>query len=616
MQPGTDIIAPEIARTIPGLFLERVRRTPHACAYRQFNAGKSQFEEVTWEEMSRLASRWQSALRSEGLVAGDRVAIMLKNCLEWVLFDLAALGLDMITVPLFANDRPENFAYILKETEARFLLIEGEEQWQQILQVNDRLAGVERIVTLQPIRHPNSYADDNRGRAAADTEQDRRLSGLAAWLPEKNGEYIALHRESTKTATIVFTSGTTGIPKGVMLSHANILENAFACLQREAIYPNDLFLSFLPLSHTFERTVGYYLPMMAGACVAYARSIDKLSEDLRMLRPTVLNSVPRIYERIHKKVISSLDDKPALFRNLFCMAVNTGWKRFLHLQGRFRWSPAFLLWPLLSRIVASRLRSGFGGRLRLSISGGASLAFPVMRVFIGLGLNLLQGYGLTETGPVISVNTTQDNIPTSVGQSIPGVETAIAANGELLVKGPSVMLGYWRNEAATQAVIDGEGWFHTGDLAKIDELGHITIAGRLKEIIVLSTGEKVPPEDLECAIAVDPLFEQVMVVGEGRPYLAALVVLNRVQWTKLAAGHGIDSDSPEPPCGKAVETILLAKIAQRITRFPGYAQIRRVCATFTPWGIEEGLITATLKLRRREMSARFVREVESLFEGH
>jgi long-chain acyl-CoA synthetase len=254
--------------------------------------------------------------------------------------------------------------------------------------------------------------------------------------------------------------------------------------------------------------------------------------------------------------------------------------------------------------------------LRLSISGGAPLALPVMRVFIGLGLNILQGYGLTETSPVISFNTTHDNVPASVGRSIPGVETAMAANGELLVMGPNVMLGYWRNKAATQAVLDGEGWFHTGDLAKIDELGHITIAGRLKEIIVLSTGEKVPPEDLECAIVVDPLFEQVMVVGEGRPYLAALVVLNRARWTKLAASHAMDPDRPEPPSGKAVETILLAKIARRIARFPGYAQIRRVCATFAPWGIEEGLITATLKLRRKEMLAKFEREVESLFIGH
>ena len=616
MQPGTDIITPQIAKTIPRLFLERVRRTPHACAYRQFNAAKSHFEEVTWEEMSRLASRWQSALRREGLIAGDRVAIMLKNCLEWVLFDLAALGLDMITVPLFANDRPENFAYILKETGARLLLIEGEEPWLRIGQVKDRLPGVERIITLQPICHLNSHPDDNRGPAVANMAQDPRLSELAAWLPEKNGEYMAGHPESTELATIVYTSGTTGIAKGVMLSHANILENAFACLQREAIYPNDLFLSFLPLSHTFERTVGYYLPMMAGACVAYARSIDKLSEDLRMLQPTVLNSVPRIYERIHKKVISGLDDKTALFRHLFCLAVNTGWKRFLHRQGRIRWSPALLLWPLLNGIVASRLRSGFGGRLRLSISGGAPLALPVMRVFIGLGLNILQGYGLTETSPVISFNTTHDNVPASVGRSIPGVETAMAANGELLVMGPNVMLGYWRNKAATQAVLDGEGWFHTGDLAKIDELGHITIAGRLKEIIVLSTGEKVPPEDLECAIAVDPLFEQVMVVGEGRSYLAALVVLNRARWTKLAASHAMDSDRPEPPTGKAVETILLAKIARRIARFPGYAQIRRVCATFAPWGIEEGLITATLKLRRKEMLVKFEREVESLFIGH
>ena len=401
-----------------------------------------------------------------------------------------------------------------------------------------------------------------------------------------------------------------------MLSHGNILENAFACLQREPVYPDDLFLSFLPLSHTFERTVGYYIPMMAGACVAYVRSIDKLSEDLLEVRPTVLISVPRIYERIHKKIEESLAKKPTLIRHLFHLTVHTGWQRFLYLQGRRKWTPLFLLWPVLNRVVAQRMTSGLGGRLRLSISGGAPLAFTIARVFIGLGLNLLQGYGMTETSPVISVNTTEDNIPTTVGCPLPGVESSIAADGELLVRGQSVMLGYWRNGRATEAAIDPGGYFHTGDLARKDDGGHLTIVGRIKEILVLSTGEKISPGDLELAIAVNPLFEQVMVVGEGRPYLAALVVLNRRQWESLAAEHGIDFDRAGLLEDEKVERILLSEIARKILHFPGYAQIRRVHASFAPWSAKEGLITHTLKLRRKELLARFNQEVESLFKGH
>jgi len=257
-----------------------------------------------------------------------------------------------------------------------------------------------------------------------------------------------------------------------------------------------------------------------------------------------------------------------------------------------------------------------GGRLRLSISGGAPLALPVVKVFIGLGLNLLQGYGLTETSPVISVNTSDDNVPATVGRLLPGVEAAIASNGELLVRGPNIMLAYWHNREATDAAIDTDGYFHTGDMARIDESGHLTIAGRLKEILVLSTGEKVPTADIELAITVNPLFEQVLIVGEGRPYLAALVVLNPLQWKRIAANNGIASEGLDLAADRRVEAILLSEISQRITRFPGYVQIRRVHATLSPWGIQDGLITATLKLRRKELLARFEQEVNLLFEGH
>jgi long-chain acyl-CoA synthetase len=601
MTPTTDIIDPQTAGTLPGLFRERVRRSPQSCAYRRFTPEERCCREVSWEEVHRLAGRWQAALRREGLEPGDRVAVMLKNCLEWVLFDLAALGLGLVTVPLFVDDRAENFAFILKETGARFLLIEGIEQWRRIEEVGDRLAGIERIVTLERV---------------CEKDCDLRLAELEAWLPETNGEYAVRECAPAELATIVYTSGTTGNPKGVMLSHGNILANAYAGLQLEAVYPDDLFLSFLPLSHSFERTVGYYTPMMAGAAVAHVRSIDKLPEDLVAVRPTVLASVPRIYERVHKKIMVGLDEKPALVRYLFYLAVKTGWQRFLHRQGRAGWHPLFLLWPLLKRAVADRVMTGLGGRVRLAISGGAPLSPSIARVFIGLGLNLLQGYGLTETSPVISVNTSEDNLPATVGRPYPGVEVKCADNEELLVRGPTVMLGYWQNDAATKAAIDRDGWFHTGDLARIDASGHITITSRLKEIIVLSTGEKVPPEDLELAITVNPLFEQAMVVGEGKPYLAVLVVLNDRQWTKLAGRLGISPERTDLVTDDRVEQALLAEITRRIARFPGYAQVRRVHATLTLWTVQEGLITATLKLRRKELLARFGREIEVLYAGH
>jgi len=617
MPHSTDIINPTTAGTLAGLFLERVRRTPQACAYRRFNPIAQRFEEISWEETLRLAARWQEGLAKEDLHLGDRIAVMLRNRLEWVLFDLAALGLGLVTVPLFAEDRAENASFILKETGCRLILMESESQWQLLCAASDCLPAIDRILVL-PSPHPSDFehAIESGSKPSEPHIHDPRIVSLEEWLPVSDSTYRVDVQDAGALATIVYTSGTTGPPKGVMLSHSNILENAFACILRETIYPDDVMLSFLPLSHTFERTTGYYIPMMAGASVAHARSVDKLAEDMLEIRPTILVSVPRIYERIHAKIAAGLEQKPAWMRLLFRLAASVGWRRFLYLQKRALWTPLLLLQPLLKRLVARRLMAGFGGRLRLSISGGAALAFPIMRMFIGMGLNLLQGYGLTETSPVIAFNSVSDNMPETVGRLLPGMDAVIAENGELRVRGPNVMLGYWHNEEATRAAIDSGGYFHTGDVARMDSSGHLCIAGRIKDILVLSNGEKIPPGDLEQAIGMNPLFEQAMIVGEGRPYLAALVVLNRLRWDKLAVRMGIDGNRRDYLDSVPVKQILLDEISYLMHRFPGYAQIRRVHASLDLWSVQEGLITATLKLRRENILKRFQREVELLFEGH
>jgi long-chain acyl-CoA synthetase len=580
--------------------------------------------------MSRLAARWQASLEREGLNPGDRVAVILSNCLEWALFDLAALGLGLVTVPLFASDRPSSILSILKDTSAKLVLVQDWSAWLSLDEADDQLTELKKIVAASPngdennllqrsCSHPGEDCAENCEYEGALIKAGKRpgAAALAEWLAEDGGEYTAGSWKPADLATIVYTSGATGMPKGVMLSHANILENAFACLQRIIVYSEDLFLSFLPLSHTFERTVGYYIPMMAGACVAYVRSIEKLSEDFLEVRPTVLISVPRIYERIHKKIFKELENRTIFSRSLFRLTVYIGWRRFLHLQGRLKWNPLFLSWPVLERAIAKRLTNAFGGRLRLSISGGAPIAFPVARILIALGLNLLQGYGMTETSPVVSVNTPNCNDPVTAGRPLPGIETSIAANGELLVRGPNVMLGYWQNREATGAAIDSRGWLHTGDVAEMDGEGRLKIVGRIKEIIVLSTGEKISPGDLELAIAANPLFEQVMVVGEGRPYMAALVVLSSLEWERLGADKNLTSDRREQLLSdKGVEHILLSEIARMTQHFPEYAQIRRVHASFHPWRIRDGLITSTLKLRRKELLERFKTEVDSLYDGH
>ncbi len=591
-----DLIPPQDAQTLSGLFAERIKRSPAKTAYRYYQESSQRWLDCSWQETGQRAALWQQAMRNDRLQAGDRVAVMLKNCLEWALFDLAATGLGLVTVPLYVNDRPENFTYILQSTGARLLLTDGLEQWQRIEEVGDKLDNIERIVTLQTV---------------CEVDCDPRLRRLDQWLPKQaEQDYCSAPQDPHALATIVFTSGTTGPPKGVMLSHDNILQNAAAGLKRVTVYSDDQLLSFLPLSHMFERTAGYYISIMAGACVAFVRSIDLLAEDLLSIKPTILVTVPRIFERIYNKMTLKLADESWLARKIFQLAVASGWHHFQYHRNREPWAIQLLIWPLLKMIVGRKLEQRLGGRLRLAISGGAPLSTPIAQTFIGLGVTILQGYGLTETSPIIAVNTLKDNQPLSVGRPLPGVRVKIGADHELLVKGPNLMLGYWQLD---KTIIDADGWLHTGDQARIDRKGRIHIIGRTKEIIVLSSGEKVPPEDLQLAIATDPLFEQVLVIGENRPSLAAVVVVNPSQWKTLAAKLGLDPADQDQLNSPPAKQALLEKIAYRLKEFPGYAKIHRVHATLTPWNIDSGLITATLKVRREPLIEQFKDEIDALY---
>jgi len=596
----SDFITADTAGTLAGLFRERVKRSPNKIAYRQFDQNTEQWCDTSWQEMATEVARWQAALANEGLQHGDRVAVLLRNCKEWVTFDQAALGCGLVIVPLYTDDRPESAAYILNHSGAKVLLLQGEEQWQGLLTVHDQLDKLVRIITLEPVTVP---------------EGESRVSTVADWLPQSGGELRTDDGDSGELATIVYTSGTTGRPKGVMLSHWNILFDSDSALEIVQMYADDLLISFLPLSHTFERTVGYYIPMMVGATIAYARSIPELGEDLQTIKPTLMISVPRIYERVYNKIQAGLAEKSPLATKLFNLAVDTGWKRFLHRQGRGAWHPSFLLWPLLNKLVASKIMAKLGGNMHMAASGGAPLPLPIARVFIGLGLNLIQGYGLTETSPILTANPEDDNDPGSVGTPLRGIELRIGENDELLARGPVIMLGYWNNEEATHDVIDAEGWFHTGDKARIEN-NHVYITGRLKEIIVMANGEKVPPADMEMAIALDTLFEQVMVIGDNRPFLTAMIVLNEEQWAAHASNLKLDVNDPAAPASESFEKLVCDKITEQLSEFPGYAVIRHATCVLKPWTIDDELITPTLKLKRNRIMERFASEIEKMYEGH
>lgn len=594
MATNTDFISIAAAGTLGGLLRERAKRSPDAIAYRDFNLDSQTWIDRTWRDVEQEAARWQAGFKRQGLKSGDRVALILRNCSHWAAFDLAALGLGLVVVPVYVEDRPENSAYCLNDSGAKLLFLEGAEHWQRLKPVLGLMPQIERFVTLRKV-----------------SDDEPRLVCASDWLQATSDAYIAIPLEPGSLATIVYTSGTTGRPKGVMLSHHNILSNVWSALQTFAIYPSDRFLSFLPLSHMLERMSGYYLAIMAGATVAYARSVALLAEDLLSQQPTILVSVPRIYERVYTRINEQLAIGSPIKRKLFQLAASVGWARFEYQQKRGPWMPSFLLWPILEKLVAGKIMARLGGRLRTAIAGGAALAPDISKVFIGLGLPILQGYGLTETSPLLTVNRAADNQPASVGQAAPGTELKVGDNNVLLARGPQVMLGYWNNPEATQAILSADGWLNTGDQARIDPSGHVYITGRIKDIIVMANGEKLPPVDMELAIISDSLFEQAMVLGEGKPYLAALVSLNLEQWHKLATQSGFAADNPNT---EAVHKLLLERIAARLNSFPGYAQIRRIAATLTPWSVDSGFLTPTLKVKRVKVLEHFNRDIAALYE--
>ncbi|RMG34545.1 MAG: long-chain fatty acid--CoA ligase [Gammaproteobacteria bacterium] len=600
-----NLITPEQARGLDGLFAQRVRRSPERPAYGWYDRASKAWKTYSWAEMAGQVARWQQAFAAEGIAPGERVALQLRNCPEWVMFDQAALSLGFVTVPLYTDDRPDNIAYILGEAGVRLLLVQDAGRWRRLARVISEESPLQRVLLL-----------DDSEAALELAAQDSRVRVAADWLPPQPGELVVRKDPDPHAlASIVYTSGTTGRPKGVMLSHHNMLSVAHGGVAMIDVYQEDSFLSFLPLSHTLERTAGYYLPIMTGSQVSYARSVAQLANDLQEVAPTLMIAVPRIFERVYGRLTEQMAKKGGAALALFRMAVRVGWKRFLRQQGRGNWSPDQLLFPLLDRLVGAKLRARLGGQLRAAVSGGAPLSEDVSKVFIALGVPLLQGYGLTETSPVISVNPLENNIPASVGLPIRGVQVCIGENDELLVKGPGVMKGYWNNHKATTEVIDAEGWLHTGDQARIGDTGHIYITGRIKDILVLSNGEKVPPGDMELALTLDPLIEQAMVVGEGQPYLGALLVLDADHWPGFAQDLGLDPLDPASLRHEKTHKAVLQRVQRALKDFPGYAKIRRVHLTLEPWTVDNGLMTPTLKVKRPKVMERFTAEIEEMYDG-
>jgi len=543
--------------------LEAQLATPGRILYRQFIDGA--WRDVSARDIAAYAARWQAFFKSQGLGRGERVALCLKNGIHWVAADQGALGLGLVVVPLYADDNPENVAWCLQNSGARLLVAENSRMAAALAKSHETLgAKLPRTLCLA--------ADE--GSADATVE---------AALPKEAGKFEVVAFEDDTLATICYTSGTVGRPKGVMLAHGNILANVSGCDRLNIAKSEDLFLSLLPLSHMFERTGGYYLPLSLGAKVVYARSVSQLPDDLLSQRPTVMFAVPRVFEKFAAKIGEALAGSPAKKR-LFDLVVAAG--------GRAARGEAGLVdravLAFLRGLVAGPVLARMGGKLRLAVLGGAPLDPSIAWLFVGLGLPILQGYGMTEASPVISVNRLETNVPESVGAPLDNVEAEIAESGELLARGASIMKGYWNNPEASAKALEG-GWLHTGDLAEIRD-GKIFIRGRLKDVLVLSNGEKLPPQDVELAILGDPVFEQLVLVGEGRPFLTLVTVTKETD-----------------------EKDLVARANERLKAFPRHVRVRRVVASREPWTVDNGLLTPTLKVRRERVQKEFGPQIERAY---
>ena len=589
----------------------RARQIPQTVALRQYDRKEKAWKDVTYASLDKQITAWRRALEALHLERGARVAILLNNSVDAVLADQAVLANGLIPVPLHAIDTPGSSAFILIDSQSSALITNKADRWGLIEKTNVPMPDLKHVILTEET-------------GINEKDEHRQILSKDIWLASgKDIQELPEGPKSEDLAAIVYTSGTTGRPKGVMLTHHNVVENVISTLIHIAPAPKPgyIFLSFLPLSHTFERTAGYYLALGMGCTITYNRSIMLLAEDLRTVKPDVLISVPRIYEKIYARINEQLGKKPAIARWLFNCAVNVGWRKFCAEnklpvpKSPWQFADSFT-GPILKKLVADKVLEQFGGNLKVAIAGGAALNGKVARVFGGLGLAPIQGYGMTEASPIIAGNSLTLNQPDTVGKLFSNLQMRLAPEThEIQIRGSSIMKGYWKRPEDTARVLDSEGWLSTGDVGEINENGLLRIKGRIKEIIVTSTGEKVPPVDLELALETDPLFSQAYVVGENKPFISAVTVLNPEEWKKLAAELKVSASEASLKL-TSVRTAILKRVKAAAADFPHYALPRKVLLTLKPWTIENGLLTPTLKLKRTPLAKFFKKEIDEIYEKH
>lgn len=585
--------------TLCELFEARVAATPDALAYRFYSPRRGAWLDLTWAQAAERVAAWRTVLLEQRVGTGDRVAIMLRNSPEWLCVEQAALSLGALSVGLFCADTPASNAHLLADSGAR-VLVAVKARWVARILAVDACPELERALVF-----------------TGDLSADKRLASADTALAERAARSAprcsATRPDAQDLASLVYTSGSSGRARGAMLSHANLLSSAQACADALPVVENECALCYVPLTHSYERVVDAYRAMITGAWLVFCRHPRFLGLTLAREPVTTLIGVPRIYERFYVELTRWMNRQPRLIQRIVRLTINTGESVFERQQGRQRFRMRHLLWPALRYFVARRCLRLFGAQMQVAVSGAAALPMPVARTLVGLGLPILQGYGLTEAGPVVSVNRLHDNELDSVGLLVAGVETKIGPDNELFVRGPGVMRGYWRNEQATQATIAAGGWLHTGDKVSRLDKKRLYLTGRMKEIIVMTSGEKASPEPIEDSLRLDPLVARAIVVGEARPVLAAVISCPAHRLTPIMRRLGLDPDQPGSLASARIENFFIERFARLTKGFPAHAQIRRVAVTTDRWSQDNGLMTPTDKIRRRRVARCYARDIDRLY---
>ncbi len=570
-----------------------------------------EYRQVSWNQMAQEVNEIASGLMSLGVARGDRVAIMAYNRPQWLVADVAIMATGAITVPVYHTSSRATAERILKKSGTRVAFVARSDMAEMLLSCSSLL---ETIISLDPV------GVDDAGLCSMDYNT-LKLMGVEH-LEAKGSNDLKERMGSCSpgdVATIIYTSGTTGDPKGVMLTHANILSDAEAGLMAQPVGPDDIHLSFLPLSHVLERTIGQFLMIMAGTTIAYATSLLRVAENIPEVRPTVMIAVPRFFEKLHIKVLDAIREAPAIRQKVFRWGMEVGKQRNgMIMRGQ---KPGFVLenqYRIADHLVFSKLKDKLGGRLRFFVSGGAPLAPEIIEFFMAAGIQIMEGYGLTEFSPVVSVNPLGALRPGTVGKPLQGVEVKVADDGELMVKGPMIMKGYYQDDEATEDVIR-DGWLYTGDLVEIED-GYIRITGRKKDILVTSGGKNISPAVVENLIVEDDLIAQVMVYGDKKKYLTALIVPNYERAAAIAASIGMrdlpesELDPKKLALNGQFQNIIMKRIAKHTVHLDSHEQVKKIFVLDRELTEENGELTPTMKIKRNIVSKKFAEQLDALYE--